>query len=829
MTKKKQGKITQLWRNYKQQSVWRKVALGAGALAIIGFLMIALLVLSVRFGAFGKLPTYQQLQAVKNPESTQIYSADNQVIGKFFTKNRTNISIDAISPYLTDALVATEDSRFYKHNGIDFRAWMRVLFKTVLMGDAGSGGGSTISQQLAKNLFPRKRHSVLSIPVNKIREFIVAKRLEKIYSKNQILSLYLNTVPFGGDIFGVQVAAKQLFGTDSQNIKQEDAAVLIGMLKANTKYHPVRNPKNALQRRNVVLGQLHKYRYISEIRRDSLAALPIVTDYKRESVSKGLATYFREQIRQEARTILTENNLDEEYNLYTSGLKIYTTIDSRLQAYAEEAMKSHLSQLQNTYDEHWKGVSNITKADLQPFIERSRRYRNMKSAGASKAAIDKAFNQKRKMDIFDWEKGEKTVDMSPLDSINYYVNLLNTGFLAANPKNGHVLAWVGGISHKHMQYDHVKSKRPVGSTFKPFVYANALEQGHQPCEYLYNRLVTYGEYDDWQPENADGDYSGVYSMEGGLTKSVNSISVNLISQYGIEETIDLAHRMGVQSKIPEVPSIALGTAELPLYEMVNAYASLANHGVRPTLKYLQRIEDKNGKVLYPILEEEGESEPVQAMDSITNRMVVHMMESVVNNGTGRRLRNTYGLTGAMAGKTGTTQNHSDGWFIGYTPDIVAGVWVGGASPKVRFRSLNLGAGGNMALPIWGKFMQKAVRDKTFTNWQNSAFPILPDSIAYTMQCDHYKEEMPIFVDNESLENVSEFEKKIETLLEGLFDKSQLSDQKKTSQGNSKANTKQKTSSSSRSQEIRKRNAKTKKKRVKQDKRKNFFKKIFGNK
>ena len=385
----------------------RKITLGTGAITLLGIVMIALLVLSVRFGAFGKLPSYQQLTAVKNPESTLIYSSDEQVIGKFFTKNRTNIAIDAISPYLTEALVATEDSRFYKHNGIDLRAWMRVLFKTVLMGDSGSGGGSTISQQLAKNLFPRKRHSVLSIPVNKIREFIVARRLEKIYSKDQILSLYLNTVPFGGDIFGVQVAAKQLFGTDSQNIKQEDAAVLIGMLKANTKYHPAKNPDNALRRRNVVLGQLHKYRYISKVRKDSLAALPLVTDYKRESVSKGLATYFREQIRQEAKKILSENNLDEDYNLYTSGLKIYTTIDSRLQTYAEQAMKSHLSQLQRTYDEHWKGVSNITKEDLQPFIERSRRYRNMKRAGASKKAIETAFSKKRVMNIFDWEKGEK--------------------------------------------------------------------------------------------------------------------------------------------------------------------------------------------------------------------------------------------------------------------------------------------------------------------------------------------------------------------------------------------------------------------------------------
>jgi len=827
MAKNKQGKVNQMWTTFQQATLGRKILLGTGALAALGFILITLLVLSVRFGAFGKLPTYQQLQAVKNPESTLIYSSDDKVIGKFFTKNRTNISIESISPYLTDALVATEDSRFYKHNGIDFRAWMRVLFKTVLMGDTGSGGGSTISQQLAKNLFPRKRHSVLSIPINKIREFIVAKRLEKIYSKKQILSLYLNTVPFGGDIFGVQVAAKQLFGTDSEQIKQEDAAVLIGMLKANTKYHPAKNPESSLKRRNVVLNQLHKYKYISKVRMDSLSALPLVTDYKRESVSKGLATYFREQIRQEAKEILAENDLDEDYNLYTSGLKIYTTVDSRLQSFAEQAMKSHLSKLQQTYDEHWKGMTNITQSDLQPFVERSRRYKRMKSAGASKQLIKKVFAEPRKMSIFDWKEGEKTVEMSPMDSINYYVNLLNTGFLAANPKNGHVLAWVGGISHQHMQYDHVKSKRPVGSTFKPFVYANALQNGQAPCEYLYNRLVTYSEYDDWQPENADGDYSGVYSMEGGLTKSVNSISVNLITKYGIQETIDLAHKLGVKSKIPEVPSIALGTAELPLYEMVNAYASLANHGVRPTLKYLLRIEDKNGNVLYSA-PQELEAEPVQALDSLTNQMVVHMMESVIDNGTGRRLRGTYGLQGAMAGKTGTTQNHSDGWFIGYTPDIVAGVWVGGASPKVRFRSLNLGAGGNMALPIWGKFMQSAIKDKAFANWQNSSFPILPDSISSAMVCEHYKEEMPLFVDNENEVDKSDFEKRIDSFFEEIFKQNEKIEQKPRIEKKSRSSTRSR-SRTSKSEEVRKRNEKLEKQRERQKKRKKFFKKIFGDK
>ncbi len=824
MTKRKQNKTTSFIQKFKQGSLVYKAAVSMFSLALIGGFLIAALVISIQLGLFGKLPTHSQLMAVKNPESTLIYSADEVVIGKFFTKNRTNISIDAISPYLTDALVATEDARFYKHNGIDYRAWMRVLFKTILLQDSSSGGGSTISQQLAKNLFPRKRYSVVSIPVNKIREFIIAKRLEKIYSKNQILSMYLNTVPFGGDIYGVQVAAKQIFGTNSRDIKQEDAAVLIGMLKANTKYHPAKNPKNSLKRRNVVLAQLAKYKYISEADRDSLAQLPLESNYQRESVSAGLATYFREEVRKEAKNILAELDLADEYNLYTSGLKIYTTIDSRLQTYAEQSMKSHLSKLQSTYDEHWKGMNNLSASDLQPFIERSQRYKRMKQAGASKAQIKTAFDKVQEMEVFDWNNGSKKVKLSPRDSIKHYVNLLNTGFLAADPKTGHILAWIGGISHKHIQYDHVKSKRPVGSTFKPFVYANALQNGQEPCEYMHNRLVTYAEYDDWKPENADGDYNGVYTMEGGLTKSVNSISVNLITKHGIEETISLAKRMGIRSKIPAVPSIALGTAELPLYEMVNAYIPFANDGYTRELKFLLRIEDKNGKVIYNAQEKEDYVSE-QVLDTMTNQLVVRMMQSVVDKGTGRRLRGTYGLTGQMAGKTGTTQNHSDGWFIGYTPDIVAGVWVGGASPKVRFRSLNLGAGGNMALPIWGGFMQRSIKDKNFSAWQTNTFTEIPDSILQQINCEPYLEEMPLFVDlEEKIEDVeSEFEKKIESFFEELFEK----DKKKTTQKRGNTNTRQAERRSSKSEEIRKRNEKIKKQKERQKKRKDFFKKIFG--
>ena len=769
---KAKGKWKKFQTTFKKAPLYKKIIGGLLLLGFLGIFAILALTIAVRAGMFGKLPTYNDLKAVQNPEAARIFSVDGAIIGKYYIKNRTSIDYDQISPFLTGALVATEDARFFKHSGIDLRAWARVGIKTVLLGDKSAGGGSTITQQLAKNLFPRKNYSLLSIPVNKIREFIVARRFEKIYSKKEIINLYLNTVPFGGDIFGVQVAAKQFFGTNPNDITIEDAAVLVGMLKANTKYHPARNPEASKQRRNVVLSQMLKYDYLKQIEYDSLKQLPLKSNYQREQVHTGKATYFREHLRHEVKKILKDNDLDDEYNLYTDGLKIYTTINSSLQDYAENAVAKHMASLQESYNKHWGGRnSSIATSDLMPFVRRSKRYKALKNEGRSESAIMDNFKKKTTMTIFDWKEGEKETTMSPLDSINYYVNLLNAGFLAINPKNGEVLAWVGGISQKHLQYDHVKSKRPVGSTFKPIVYTTALTQGIPPCDYINNRLVNYSEYDDWQPKNSDGKYGGVYSMEGGLTNSVNTISVDLIMRTGTDAVVNLANEMGVTSPVPNVPSIALGTPELTLYEMVNVYATIANMGKRPDIRYINKIENKEGEIIYES-EKTEESEYIHVLDTLTTQTITRMMRSVVDNGTGRRLRNKYGFTIPIAGKTGTTQNHSDGYFIGFTPDFVAGVWVGGEIPKVRFKSISLGAGSNMALPIWAEFLQASLKDKQFKDWNYNKFIEMPDSMAVMMDCAHYLDAMPILAELEDeIEEVTDnFEEKIGDLIEKIKNK-----------------------------------------------------------
>ncbi len=836
---KKTSKTT-LIKHFKEATLFKKIMYSGIGLFVLGIISILILTLSIRAGAFGKLPTYAELQAVQNPEASRIYSADEVIIGKYFIKNRTSIEYENISTHLTNALVATEDARFYKHTGIDLRAWARVGIKTVLMNDRSSGGGSTITQQLAKNLFPRKRFSVISIPVNKIREFIVARRIEKIYTKKEILNLYLNTVPFGGDIFGVQVASKQFFDTTPKDIKQEDAAVLIGMLKANTRYNPSRNPEASQKRRNVVLNQMAKYDYLTQEACDSLKALPLKSSYAREAVHTGTATYFREHMRHEIHKILKDKELD--YNLYTDGLKIYTSLDSRLQNYAERAVATHMSSLQASYEKHWGGTnSSISNSDLLPFVRRSTRYKRLKNAGKNEAAILENFKKKTKMRVFDWKEEEKAVEMSPMDSVRYYVNLLNAGFLAVDPRTGDIRAWVGGISQKHLQYDHVKSKRPVGSTFKPILYATALTQNIPPCEYIHNRLVTYTEYEDWQPKNADEKYDGVYSLEGGLTNSVNTISVDLIMRTGIDPVIDMAKEMGIKNTIPKVPSIALGTAELTLYEMVNAYATLANMGKRPTLRYIKKIEDKNGEVIYEDLDS-PESKYTHVLDTLTTQMMTRMLQSVVDNGTGRRLRFKYGYTLPIAGKTGTTQNHSDGYFIGYTPDIVAGVWVGGEIPKVRFKSLSLGGGSNMALPIFAEFMGASLKDKEFAAWNNNSFVEMPDSMRIMMDCQHYYDEMPVFVDAEEEEEATDFDEKLSDLIEKLKGKAKKEHetrtrtQKETYPAKKKKYPTKTQSTKRRKKELerskaydkaKKRREKFESKKKKKQKRKGVFDRVFG--
>ncbi|MEM1320262.1 MAG: transglycosylase domain-containing protein [Bacteroidota bacterium] len=794
-----------------------------GGGAAVGLFSLLLFFQLIRFGAFGHLPTAEELKDIQNHAASEVYSADGVLLGKYFVENRTPVGVDEVSTDIVNALIATEDARFFDHHGVDMRASMRVLFKTILMNDESSGGGSTLSQQLAKNLFQRKRYRLLSIPINKIREMYVARRLERVYTKEELLNLYLNTVPFGGKIYGVEVAARQFFSTTAKEVKTEEAAVLVGMLKANTYYNPQRNPKNATRRRNTVLSQMHKYGYLSKAVCDSLKALPLEVKYQRESNNEGLATFFREHLRQELAEEVEkyEKSDGTPYNLYTDGLRIYTTIHSDMQRYAEEAVSTHMSQLQKSFDKHWKGRKPWgNESVLGVEIQRSNRYKSMKANGATEEEIEKAFNTPMNMTIFTY-KGDEQKTMTPLDSIKYYYALLNAGFLVTDPSTGAIRAWVGGIDHKYFKYDHIKSRRQVGSTFKPIVYASAIRSGFQPCDYYYNRLVTYTEYEDWRPENADGEYGGLYSMQGALTKSINSVAVDLIIRNSVDSVRTLAAEMGIRNNIPKAPAIALGAVDASLLEMTQVYATFANRGVRPEIQYLSRIENSRGEIIAEFGHDPSTFEEVMTADEAD--IMTKMMEAVVDSGTARRLRYRYGLKGALAGKTGTTQSHTDGWFMGYTPRLVGGVWVGGESPRVRFRSLSLGQGANTALPIWGHFLKKLYADPAFRKWKAEGFAPTSYEVADALDCAPFMEELPLL----AADTIQTLEDSFDRKLNGLFD---VFRKNKKVQPRQPVNTSPRViSDQERLQErarIQKKNEKTKKKRERKKKRKKFWGKIF---
>ncbi len=744
--------IAQRYRRLEQRSPrLAKFVFWAGSIFAVGFGSVLLFILAILMGAFGHVASKSDLRNLNQSVASEVYTADSVLLGKYFIENRLPTSLDSISPHIVDALIATEDARFFEHGGVDLRATFRVLFRSILAGDESSGGGSTISQQLAKNLYPRKRLGKLTTPVAKFKEMIVARRLEKVYDKNQILALYLNTVPFGENVFGIKIATERFFSTTPFDIKIEDAATLVGMLKANTAYNPVRNPERAKERRNVVFGQMVKYGKLKQAEADSLSKLPVVTKYFIENHNDGKATYFRETLRLQ---------LDEElkkythadgrpYNLYTDGLKIYTTINSKLQDHAEEAVQFQMKALQKSFIQHFKGygkdaVPYGSEELLQEQKKLTERYKLLKERGLTEAQIDSNFLTPVKMTIFSWdtETQDRDTTLSPLDSLKYYLSILNTGLLAADPHTGKILAWVGGINFKHFKFDHVNALRQVGSTFKPVVYAKAIEAGVSPCERFPNDYVTYPEWDNWAPRNHDGKYGGSYSMMGGMRMSVNTTAVRLImhDSVGIDSVIALAKRMGISSDIKPEPGIALGAVDATLYEMVRLFSVFANRGVQPKLTMLSRIEDKDGK---PIAQFESPDPRTftRVMQEQHADMVRHLLQGVVDGGTGGRLRwlqNSDFRFLHAAGKTGTTDNNSDGWFLCFTPSIVVGSWVGAEQPLVRWRSTRLGQGGATALPIVGRFLKHAYDDPAFKAWTKQSFPPLTGEAAMAFGCqDHY--------------------------------------------------------------------------------------------
>ncbi len=723
-------------------------AIKLAAYSFIVMLLLGLVfVMSVYWGAFGKLPDYAELKNIRNSTASEVYSADGDILGKYFIENRVNASLEEIAPQLIDALIATEDARFFRHRGVDFRAYLRVFFRTVLLMDESGGGGSTISQQLAKNLYKRKSYGVLTIPVNKTKEVLTARRLERLYTKEELLNMYLNTVPFGGNIFGVKVASRRFFDKAPHELDVQEAALLVGMLKAPSYYNPVRHPQRAQGRRNTVLAQMDRYDYLENKELDSLQRLPLqLAPYSREDNNQGLATYFREHLRLELEDILADYRKPDgsRYNLYTDGLKIYTSIDARMQHYAEQAVEDHMPELQKQFYDNWGKRSPWPRDLLEDAVSKSDRYQQLKAAGASQEEMDSVFARPVNMTIFDWEKGEVEVRMSPIDSVRHYTALLHTGMMAVEPSSGRIKVWIGGIDHKYFQYDHVKSKRQVGSIFKPVVFAQALRNGMMPCQYTYNDRISYAEYNNWSPRNADGQYGGVYSMEGALSQSVNVVAVEMLLRGGIESVRKLAVDLGMEGPVPPVPAIGLGAVDASLMEMMKVYGTFANQGKRPILHYLDRIETSDGKIVVAFDQPGVESFP-KVLSPEESNVMNEMLKGVVAGGTATALRTRYGVYN-MAAKTGTAQDQSDGWFVGYSPDLVVGAWVGAESPKIHFRTLRAGQGSKTALPIVGSFLNKVYKAPAFKSITKARFSPPSDSMQMMMDCPPYLEEMPLVME-----------------------------------------------------------------------------------
>ena len=700
--------------------------------------LIFLIVTLTALGVFGDLPTFEELENPNSSLASEVYSADARTLGKYYIQNRVNVHYRDLSPSLVNALKATEDVRFEEHSGVDIKGLMRVFVKTIIL-QQDAGGGSTITQQLAKNLFPRENMNKVKLIFRKLKEWIIAVKLERNYTKNEILAMYLNTVEFGNNAYGIKSACTTYFGKNTSEVSVEEAALLIGLLQAPTRYNPVRNVESATFRRNTVIGQLAKYKFISTEEKDSLIKLPIKLNFHQEGHTEGLAQYFREVLRQELLKWCKDHKKADgtPYNLYRDGLRVYTTIDSRMQRYAEEAVKEHMMDLQKTFVDHWKGKTAWSEQPqiIEDAMKKSERYRNLKEEGKSESDIKKIFDKKTEMRIFTW-KGERDTTMSPLDSIKYYKLFYQTGFMSMEPQTGYIRAWVGGNDYKYFQYDHVKDgKRQVGSTFKPFLYTLAMQEGYSPCYELPNTPVTIIDEAGvpWTPSNSDGKYGGMLSLKEALAESVNCISAYLMKQFGPDAVVQVARKMGITSPLDPVPSLALGTADVSVFEMVAAYSTFANKGVYTEPQYILRIEDKNGAVLQDFVPRK-----VEAISEETAYLVLNLMKGVTLFGTGARLRGSkYGFTNHIAGKTGTTQNNSDGWFMGITPDLVSGAWAGCEDRSIHFRTTQLGQGANTALPIWGLYMKKVYADPTL-NYSKDDFEIPQKPLGVELDCKQYK-------------------------------------------------------------------------------------------
>lgn len=710
---------------------------------VLGFLLALSLILllfyfSIYFGAFGQLPSSGELSQLKQHEATEVISADGKLIGKYYIFDRQPIKFEHIPQHLLDALLATEDARFYKHDGVDGRSLLRVFFKTLLLQDRSAGGGSTITLQLAKNLYGRKNYGALGIVVNKFQETIIARRLEDLYSKQEILTLYLNTVPFSDNTFGIESAAMKFFGKRTPQLTLEESAVLVGMLKASHFYNPRVFPERSKMRRDVVLNQMVKYGYLHPDTLEIAKSKEIVLEYQSFSHDEGLAPYFREQLRKDVIAILDTlpNKNGEPYNIYRDGLIIHTTLDHNMQVLAEDAMLTHMAALQQTHEKSY-GTNAPWLKNREIILDAAKRtdsYARLKESGLSDTEILTRLDEdKRKMNLFNYGE-DVVVEASTLDSIKHYTKFLNAGFIAVEPETGAVRSWVGGINFENFKYDHVKqSKRQVGSTFKPIVYSAALENGIEPCTYFSIGEVTYA--GGWTPRNsgpAPEDPYMNYPLQTALSQSYNTIAVKVLMETGIMNVVNQANRMGITSELPRVPSLALGTAELNLAEVAKAYTSYVNQGKPSTPYYITRIEDGDGNIL---AEFQPEIAPRSAFSDTNRRLMIEMMKSTINEGTAVRLRSIYGIQNDIAGKTGTTQANKDGWFVGIMPKLVTVTWVGADDHRIGFRTTSIGQGANSALPIFALFLKSLNEDESYNEITQARFPRPSETILAMLDCE----------------------------------------------------------------------------------------------
>jgi penicillin-binding protein 1A len=721
-----------------------------------GFTLILVLFLYTAWDPFEVLPSFEELENPQTNVATEVISIDGKTIGKYATENRTPVHFRELPANLVNALIATEDERFYEHSGIDFKGLARAVLKP------GSGGASTITQQLARALFTgaASRNKFKRV-LQKVKEWVVATKLEKQYTKDEIIAMYLNKYDFLNHAVGIRSAARIYFGKEPKELAIAEAAMLVGMLKNSSYFNPLRREAKVKQRRNVVLKQMTRNKFITKSEKDSLQKLDLGLNINYESHKDGSATYFRGHLQKVMRTWVQEHPKPngEQYNIFEDGLKIFVTIDSRIQKYAEEAIDEHMSNLQQYFFEEQKNNKtapfyDLEASEIKRTLDRakknSNRYKRLKNIGKSSEYIAKVFDKKTKMRVFSY-KGDLDTIMSPNDSIRYYKYFLRSGLLSLEPHTGHIKAWVGGIDYKNFKFDAVaQQKRQVGSTFKPFVYATAINQLKlSPCDTFPNIPYTvpkgkYGIPEEWTPKNAGDKYGGMLTLKQGLAGSVNTMSARLIDRVSPENVVRLAKAAGIESYVPANPSIALGAVELSLLEMVSAYSTFANRGLRVNPMIITRIEDKNGTVL-----DEFTPKTEEVLSEESAYVILNLLEGVTQSGSGARLRlpwekpgyvtgYPYEFDNAIAGKTGTTQNQSDGWFMGIVPNLATGVWTGGEDRAIHFEGIAKGQGATMSLPSWALFMKKCYADKTLKISKEDFEK--PEKLSININCDEKTEE-----------------------------------------------------------------------------------------